>query len=202
MAVTKSNPYTKPIPTMSCAKSYKPSLGDLPMDVIQFEIFPYLDGISCLQANDIFRGDLDYRCPNKIPKDVILKHQMYMASLYLTASTKRQGLRSGSTALPSESIINIFKELLSGKYDILLERNRNFRRVIDNKIADFSNPDSPQYQDVSHGWKKGVLTLAQRLRDKLSTIANLPTITAEPILYYEGEAKIIRNRRTIIIQYN
>jgi len=163
----------------------KASLRDLPMDVIQFEIFPYLDGISSLHANDIFRGDLDYRCPNKIPKDVILKHQMFIA-IKMLKDILDNAYRLSSTpyryTIKPIGVIKLLKSLLSGNYDIIAEYNYNFHQMLINKVNEFINPYSHQYTKVSKGWKKGIMMLAQRLHSKIPNYKR--QIDAEPISYY------------------
>jgi len=161
-------------------------LRDLPMDVIQFEIFPYLDGISSLYANDVFRGDLDYRCPNKIPTHLILKHHLQMAIKSFNCLVKKEGLDANKLGPNISRIgaINIFRGLLSGKYDILLHHYHAFRQAVFNKVDDFSNPASPQYRLLTKGWKKGLLLLIQKLSHRLTSIPMKQYIQGATISYY------------------
>jgi hypothetical protein len=137
-----------------------PTLRDVPTDVIQFVIFPFLDPISGFIANETLAPSkvIEYRIVKRIPKDSIIAHGMMIELWHMTPL-----LSYRDNSCP-EAQIKIFTTLLRGQSDLLMQYNRGYRSVVDEKIMYFLN-DETYPANYNKGFKKGLQSLASKIND-------------------------------------
>ena len=142
-----------------------PTLRDLPTDVIQFVIFPFLDPMSGFIANETLAPskEIEYRIVKRIPKDRIIAHGMMIELWQMTPL-----LTYGDNLCP-ETQIKIFTKLLRGQSDLLMQYNRGYRTVVDEKIMYFLNNETYP-ATYNKGFKKGLQSLASKINDRLKRL--------------------------------
>jgi hypothetical protein len=151
-----------------------PTLRDIPTDVIQFVLFPFLDPMSGFIANETLAPskEIEYRIVKRIPKDQIIAHGMMLELNQMVP------LLSYGDYLCPESQIKIFTKLLRGQSDLLMQYNRSYRRVVDEKMAYFLN-DETYPANYNKGFKKGLQSLASKINDRLKHLPFVKHITTK-----------------------
>jgi len=153
-----------------------PTLRDVPTDVIQFVIFPFLDPMSGFIANETLAPskEIEYRIVKRIPKDHIIAHGMMIELWQMTPL-----LTYGDNLCP-ETQIKIFTKLLRGYSDLLMQYNRGYRTVVDEKIMYFLNNETYP-ANYNKGFKKGLQSLASKINDRLKRLPFVKHITTSRI---------------------
>jgi hypothetical protein len=143
-----------------------PSLYDVPTDVIQFVIFPYLDNKSRFIANDVLHPSrqIEYRFPSRIQKDDIIRHATCIACTILDP------LINTSNTFTIQNLIYLLLKILNGHADILLQYNPEFRRVAREKVREYSDIHNSGYYTVSKGFKKGAVNLCKLILERLHKV--------------------------------
>ena len=154
-----------------------PSLYDVPTDVIQFVIFPYLDNKSRFLANDVFHPSrqIEYRFPSRIPEDDRIKHGLYIAVSIL------QPLISYSGFCTLKDLIYLLRKVLKGNADIVLQYDPHFRRVLREKARQYSDIHNSGYYTVSKGFKKGAVNLCKRILERLHKVPYIRYVSGAEI---------------------
>jgi len=132
----------------------KPTYLDvLPGDVLRYCIIPFLGWEDRIHLNMLTPAG-DRTPPNRIPKDRIIANQILICSKKLVRLIEKprnlqmirhsyiyRGKRGGpSHSTVVQEIIN-FLLIVSESHNILLiQHNENFRRVVNEKIIEFSDP--------------------------------------------------------------
>ena len=143
-------------------------LYDVPTDVVQFVIFPYLDKESRFIANDVLHPSrqIEYRFPSRIPENDRIRHALNVSGQVFAKLLKGSQTRPFS----AKNIINIFRKLLKGDGDILLQYNRAFREETYKKMFQFIDMDYSGYTFISKGIKKGLINLSTKIIQRLDKI--------------------------------
>jgi hypothetical protein len=145
-----------------------PSLYDVPTDVIQFVIFPYLDNKSRFIANDVLHPSrqIEYRFPSRIPEETRIKHAIKIATQIFAKLLKN----ATKGPYDSKTILKLFRKILKGDADILFQHNINFRTETYLKMFKFIDINYTGYNTVSKGYKKGLINISSRIIQRLDKL--------------------------------
>lgn len=121
---------------------------NLPLDMIQFEIFPYLDYDSRVTANLMLPPVDRVRTPLK--KDAALQLAIAISEMILRKYLIKATVLSGQQR--NRATLKFYREL--PKYFYILEYRAGFREAIIEKSIAFSNPDGEEYINTTTHMKK------------------------------------------------
>ena len=156
-----------------------PTLRDIPTDVIQFVIFPFLDSISAFIANETLAPskEIEYRIVKRIPKDQIIAHGMRIEA----NNIKRSLLKFTTTRCP-RLIIDILRKILRGGTDLFLQHNITFRQTTLDRMMYLLRDESYPllYTD---GFKKGLQSLATKINERVNRLPFIKQLTSKEISY-------------------
>jgi hypothetical protein len=140
-----------------------PTLRDIPTDVVQFVIFPFLDPMSGFIANETLAPskEIEYRIVKRIPKDDIIAHGM-LIELFKMQRCMPYEIDSES----SEKQIKIFTKLMRGYSDLIIQHNRMYRMTVHAKMMYFLR-DETYPPSFNKGFKKGLQSLARKILHRL-----------------------------------
>ncbi len=126
----------------------------LPGDVLQYCIVPFLGWEDRIHVNMLTPAG-DRSLPNKIPKDKIIAHNLFIITQNLnrqvqksvTLQTIRDNQSRGRRGGPSKSrvveeIINFLQSVQEPQNITLLQYNSPYRNRVASKIIEFSDPDA------------------------------------------------------------
>jgi len=114
----------------------------LPGDVLRFCIMPFLGWEDRIHLN-MLTPPGDRTPPNKIPKDRIIAHQLYITTKEMTARIERiHGIGRTTQIKRTEGILNVLRQLNNGNNILLCQYASKFRNMLVNKIAEFSDPNT------------------------------------------------------------
>jgi hypothetical protein len=127
---------------------------NLPLDLIRFEIFPYLDWTDRVAVNACLPPSDRIRTP--LAKDSGLIIVM-----------KIQGVRLRKQLISSESVNSLAKKarwvlkIFRGfeKYNYLIQHHKKFRDMLIQKCKNYSNPENPEYIGTTRYIKKTLVKL-------------------------------------------
>ena len=123
-------------------------LDNLPLDMIQFEIFPYLDYDSRVTANSML-PPLD-RVKIPLKKDAALQFALTYSSVKIGSYLKRLDTVTGTAR--RRLILKIYREI--PKHFHILEYSERARKEILKKSAEFSDTTSEDYRNATAHMKK------------------------------------------------
>ena len=156
-----------------------PTLRDVPTDVIQFVIFPFLDPMSGFIANETLAPskEIEYRIVKRIPKDSIIAHGMLIEANNVARSLKK----FTKTRCP-KVIIDVLRKILHGGTDLYLQHNSGFRQTtIDRMMYILRDESYPlTYTD---GFKKGLQSLGTKINERVNRLPFIKQITSKGISY-------------------
>ena len=121
---------------------------NLPLDMIQYEIFPYLDYDSRVLANSMLPPVDRIRVPLK--KDAALQFALTYSSMKICSNLKKLDTAKG-TGL-RRLILKIYREI--PKHFHILEYSEKARAEILKKSAEFSDPNGDEYESSTHHMKR------------------------------------------------
>lgn len=116
----------------------------LPVDVIRHHIIPFLAWEDRIHIN-MLTPPGDRTPPNKIPKDRIIAHQLYMSAKKLSskvtaANTPR---RRESAVHKTEALLDVFRAMnASPEVVLMFQHSVVFRDTMINKLTEFSDPEA------------------------------------------------------------
>jgi len=166
------------------------SLSDVPMDVIQYVLYPMLDIQSRLLANDIFYPSrvIEKRIATRISIEHKIAHAILIESSILISYLHKISRHSQCSCTHFricecdlqrpiqknhyQNIIILFRKILHGGADMCIQYNKNFRTILINKCIIYTNPLNRQYIEANFttGYKKGLMRLCERIIEKLDTL--------------------------------
>jgi hypothetical protein len=161
------------------------SLRDVPMDVIQYVVYPMLDRQSRLLANDIFYPSrvIEKRIATRISSEhriahaIIIETSMLLPHLY---NIKRQINHDTKNAIMSYVII-LFRKILHGAADMCIQYNNNFRTTLINRCINYTNPLNREYIHFTTGYKKGLIRLCERIIERLDTLPFVRNVRSQNV---------------------
>jgi hypothetical protein len=148
---------------------------NLPLDMIQFEIFPYLDYDSRVTVNLMLPRQDRIRTPLK--KDSALKFAIHMSALQITKMIGKVDAAKGNPALRNRYLLKVFRTL--PKYFFILEYNNKARNAILEKCAEYVDRKNLEFTNASPHLKKTLPGLCQAIIDMAEVrplIRDLPYI--------------------------
>jgi hypothetical protein len=136
----------------------------LPTDMIYYEIFPYLDYNSRVTANLLL--PLHDRLRTPLRKDAVLEFTILFGSTIITSLIKKQGITTNGIARNRLSLkiwrtVPLFPELFQYNY--------RFRNVIAAKAAEFCDPSTYEFTQVSAYTRKALTHLCEAVLLSLET---------------------------------
>jgi len=123
---------------------------NLPLDMIQFEIFPYLDYDTRVKVNLMLPVQDRIRTPLK--KDAALQFAMALVATRLTSIMNKIAGNLDRRAVRNRYLLKLFRDI--PKYFFVLQYNSKLREAILLKCADYSDPDNQEYANASPHVKK------------------------------------------------
>jgi len=154
-----------------------PTLRDLPTDVIQFVIFPFLDPISGFIANETLAPskEIEYRVVKRIPKDDIIAHGMKIEVAKMNTNEDKFTKKYCPRVL-----IDIVKKILLGGADLLIQHHRMYRMHVHEKMMYLSRDDSypPSY---TTGFKNGLKSLARKILHRLEDLPFIRHVNCDSV---------------------
>jgi hypothetical protein len=156
-----------------------PALRDIPTDVIQFVIFPFLDPISGFIANETLAPskEIEYRIVKRIPKDRIVAHGMLIESKKMAPSLNK----FINTRCP-KVIISVLAKILHGGTDLYLQHNSGFRQTTIDRMM-YLLRDESYPVTYTHGFKKGLQSLGTKINERVNRLPFIKQLTLKGISY-------------------
>jgi len=155
-----------------------PTLRDVPTDVIQFVIFPFLDPISGFIANETLAPSkvIEYRIVKRIPKDRIIAHGMKIEVTKMNTNEDKFTKRYCPRVM-----IDIVRKILRGGADLLIQHNSRYRMTVHTKMMHLSRDDSypPSY---TTGFKNGLKSLARKILHRLEDLPFIRHVKVDRIM--------------------
>ena len=156
-----------------------PTLRDVPTDVIQFVIFPFLDPMSGFIANETLSPskEIEYRIVKRIAKDRIIAHGMKIEvtkmKVYLDKFLQTRCPRV---------IIHVLKKIMRGGTDLHLQYSSSFREITINRMIYLLREESypPSY---TIGFRKGLKSLATKINERVNRLPFIKQLTMKEISY-------------------
>ena len=130
---------------------------NLPLDMIQFEIFPYLDYDSRVLANTMLPPVDRIRVPLK--KDAALQFALTYSSMKICSYLKKLDTVTGTTR--RRLILKIYREI--PKHFHILEYSERARTEILKKCLEFSDPNGDEYESSTHHMKRELPKLCKTI---------------------------------------
>jgi len=127
---------------------------NLPLDMIKFEIFPYLDWTDRVSVNTCLPPVDRIRTPLARDSGLILAIRIQAARL------KKQLLSAESAnylPIKSRRVLKIFRGI--EKYRYIIEHHKSFRDMLIQKCKNYSNPENTEYIGTSLHFKKTLMKL-------------------------------------------
>jgi len=134
-------------------------LDNLPLDMIQFEVFPYLDYDSRVIANSMLPPVDRVRVPLK--KDAALQFALTYSSVKIGSNLKKLDTVTGTAR--RRVILKIYREI--PKHFHILEYSERARTEILKKCVEFSDPTGDDYRDSTAHMKKELPKLCRVILD-------------------------------------
>jgi len=132
---------------------------NLPLDMIQFEIFPYLDYDSRVLANSMLPPVDRIRVPLK--KDAALQFALTYSSMKICSYLKKLDTVTGTAR--RRTILKIYREI--PKHFHILEYSDKARKEILKKSAEFSDPNGDEYDSSTLHMKKELPKLCKAITE-------------------------------------
>jgi len=155
-----------------------PTLRDIPTDVIQFVIFPFLDSISAFIANETLAPskEIEYRIVKRIPKDQIIAHGMLIELMKMNTNADKFTERYCPRVL-----IDIVKKILRGGADLLIQHDSRYRMTVHTKMIYLLREDSYP-SSYTTGFKKGLKSLARKILHRLEDLPFIRHVNVDRIM--------------------
>lgn len=134
---------------------------NLPLDMIKFEIFPYLDWADRVAVNACLPPSDRIRTP--LAKDsgliLVIKLQAARVKKYI-----RRAESSNYLPVKSRRVLKLYREIENFKY--IIQHHKSFREVLIRKCKEYSNPENPEYNGTTRHFKKTLMKLATDFLEK------------------------------------
>jgi hypothetical protein len=115
-------------------------LDTLPVDVIRHHLMPFLDWEDRIHVNRL-TPPADRTLPNKIPKDRIIAHQMYISSRDMYSKLRRAYGYRGSMKKTIAVKLNFLRYVLKDHNIFIARYSLTFREQLHQKLVEFSDPE-------------------------------------------------------------
>jgi hypothetical protein len=127
---------------------------NLPLDMIRFEIFPYLDWTDRVAVNACLPPSDRIRTPLAKDSGLILVMRIQASRLKKQLNSAES---ANSSAKKAKYVLKIFRGF--EKYKYLIEHHKSFRDTLIQKCKNYSNPENPEYIGTSRYFKKTLMKL-------------------------------------------
>jgi hypothetical protein len=134
-------------------------LDNLPLDMIQFEIFPYLDYDSRVTANAML-PPVD-RIQYRLKKDAAIQFALTYSSMKIYSYLKKMDIATGIQR--RRCVLKIYREI--PKHFHILEYSEKARVEILKKSAEFSDTNGDDYRESTTHMKKTLPKLCRVILD-------------------------------------
>lgn len=164
---------------------------NLPLDMIHYEIFPYLDYNSRVTANLML--PLQDRARIPLNQHTAIHVAMYIGVARLGAYLKAVD-KSVSSHARNRNVLKMYREF--PKYYFMFQYHQNLRTVCLEKTREFSNPANTDYEGRSKHFKTTLIALCNKMLEDVEQ--KYPFIEN---IYIEkhDEWSAIRNSRHVIV---
>jgi hypothetical protein len=155
-------------------------LDTLPVDVIRHHLMPFLGWEDRIHVNRL-TPPADRTLPNKIPKDRIIAHQLYISSRDLYSKLRRAYGYRGSMKKTIASKLNFLRYLLKDHNIFIARYSLTFREQLHQKLVEFSDPVVIRKVRLI-AQRTELRSLVSSLMDKLAELPFSHYIQSEPWL--------------------
>ena len=134
---------------------------NLPLDMIQYEIFPYLDYDSRVTVNLML--PLVDRIRTPLKKDAAIQFNMTLSVPILAKYLRDVDTREKSGQQRNRAILKVYREI--PKLFYVLEYNKKFREAVLERTQAFSDPSGHDYSNTTRHMKKTLPALCATVLD-------------------------------------
>lgn len=128
---------------------------NLPLDMIKFEIFPYLDWADRVAVNACLPPSDRIRTP--LGKDsgliLVIKIQAARLKKYIKSAES-----SNYLPIKSRRVLKLYRRI--GNFNYIIQYHKSFRDMLIKKCKNYSNPENPEYIGTTPYFMKTLMKLA------------------------------------------
>jgi hypothetical protein len=176
----------------------------LPGDVLQFCLMPFLGWEDRIHVNMLTPAG-DRTPPNKIDKERIIANQLLICSAKLTPrllkahklqNAQWYGSRRISMIQIVEAILQVLQEMVKADNILLIQYSQTFRSKLEEKIVDFSDPNS--MKAITRVYQREQMRkVLQQLTEKMASYPFIKSVEAKRFL----SAPVTQNETALLNEW-